>query len=32
LLVIQVMNMYKPRGMTPYGLRRQHAQRTARTP
>jgi hypothetical protein len=32
LLVIQAMNMYKPRGMTPYGLRKQQAQRPARTP
>jgi hypothetical protein len=28
LLVIQVLNVYKPRGMTPYGWRKQHAQRT----
>jgi hypothetical protein len=24
LLVIQVLNVYKPRGMTPYGWRKQH--------
>ncbi|MEO7908659.1 MAG: DUF2269 domain-containing protein [Roseiflexaceae bacterium] len=28
LLVIQVLNVYKPRGMTSYGQRKQHAQRT----
>ncbi len=28
LLVIQVLNMYKPRGMTPYGWRKQQARRT----
>ncbi len=28
LLVIQVLNVYKPRGMTPYGWRKQHEQRT----
>ena len=28
LLVIAVLNVYKPRGMTPYGWRRQHEQRT----
>jgi membrane-bound metal-dependent hydrolase YbcI (DUF457 family) len=28
LLVIQVLNMYKPRGMTPYGWRKQQEQRT----
>ena len=27
LLVIQVLNVYKPRGMTPYGWRKQHEQR-----
>jgi hypothetical protein len=27
LLVILVMNIYKPRGMTPYGWRRQDEQR-----
>ena len=26
LLVIQVLNMYKPQGMTPYGWRKQHEQ------
>ncbi len=30
LLVIQVMNVYKPVGMTPYGWRKQHEQRMAR--
>jgi hypothetical protein len=29
LLVIQVLNVYKPQGMTPYGLRKQHGQRVA---
>jgi hypothetical protein len=24
LLVIQVLNVYKPRGLTPYGWRKQH--------
>ena len=28
LLVITVLNVYKPRGMTPYGRRKQHEQRT----
>ena len=28
LLVIQVLNVYKPRGMTPYGWRKQYEQRT----
>jgi hypothetical protein len=28
LLVIQVLNMYKPRGMTPYGQRKQQERRT----
>jgi hypothetical protein len=28
LLVIQVMNVYKPRGLTPYGWRKQQEQRT----
>lgn len=28
LLVIQVLNVYKPRGVTPYGWRKQHEQRT----
>jgi hypothetical protein len=27
LLVIQVLNVYKPRGMTPYGRRKQREQR-----
>jgi hypothetical protein len=27
LLVIQVLNVYKPRGMTPYGWRKQHEER-----
>lgn len=30
LLVAQVLAMYKPRGMTRYGRRKQHQQRTAR--
>jgi membrane-bound metal-dependent hydrolase YbcI (DUF457 family) len=30
LLVIQVLNVYKPRGMTPYGQRKQHEQRRSR--
>jgi hypothetical protein len=30
LLVIQVLNVFKPRGLTPYGWRRQHEQRTMR--
>jgi hypothetical protein len=29
LLVIQVLNVYKPRGLNPYGRRKQHEQRTA---
>ena len=28
LLVITVLNVYKPRGLTPYGSRKQHEQRT----
>jgi hypothetical protein len=28
LLVIQVLNLYKPRGMTRYGWRKQQEQRT----
>jgi hypothetical protein len=28
LLVIQVLNIYKPRGMTPYGWRKQQERRT----
>jgi hypothetical protein len=27
LLVVQVLNVYKPRGLTPYGWRRQNEQR-----
>ncbi len=27
LLVITVLNVYKPRGMTPYGWRKQHEER-----
>jgi len=27
LLLIQVLNMYKPRALTPYGWRKQHEQR-----
>ena len=30
LLVIQVLNIYKPRGMTPYGWRKQQEQRLSR--
>jgi hypothetical protein len=29
LLVILVLNLYKPRGMTPYGWRKQYEHRTA---
>ena len=29
LLVITVLNVYKPRGMTPYGWRKRHGQRRA---
>jgi len=32
LLVILVLNMYKPRGMTPYGWRKQHEHRTVSPP
>ena len=32
LLVIQVLNLYKPTGMTPYGWRKARRERTARTP
>jgi hypothetical protein len=32
LLVIQVLNVYKPRGLTRYGWRKQHEQRTVRQP
>lgn len=28
LLVITVLNVYKPRGLTPYGWRKQHERRT----
>jgi len=31
LLAVQVMNVYKPRGLTPYGLRKQQEQRATRT-
>ncbi len=27
LLVVQVLNVYTPRGLTPYGWRRQQAER-----
>jgi uncharacterized membrane protein len=32
LLVIQVLNMYKPPGMTRYGWRKQHEQRSSLRP
>ena len=32
LLAITALNVYKPRGMTPYGWRKQHEQRTASQP
>ena len=32
LLVIQVLNVYKPRGLTPYGWRKRQEQRTAPVP
>jgi hypothetical protein len=32
LLAIQVLNVYKPRGLTPYGWRKQQAERTLRRP
>ena len=32
LLVIQALNVYKPRGMTHYGWRKQHEQRTLPQP
>lgn len=32
LLVIQALNIYKPRGLTPYGWRKQQEQRTVRQP
>jgi len=28
LLVIEALNLYKPRGMTPYGRRKRQEQRT----
>ena len=30
LLVVQMLNVYKPRGLTPYGWRKQQQERTAR--
>jgi hypothetical protein len=32
LLVIQVLNVYKPKGLTSYGRRREQERRTARVP
>lgn len=32
LLVVQGLNVYKPRGMTPYGWRKQQEERTAPRP
>jgi hypothetical protein len=32
LLVILVLNTYKPRGMTPYGWRKQEEQRKKKSP
>jgi hypothetical protein len=32
LLVITVLNVYKPRGMTPYGWRKQHERRAISQP
>ena len=32
LLVIQVLNVYKPRGVTPYGWRKQHEERALSQP
>ena len=32
LLVITGLNVYKPRGLTPYGWRKQHEQRTVPVP
>ncbi len=32
LLVIEVLNVYKPRGMTRYGWRKQQQQRTLSQP
>jgi len=29
LLAVMALNVYKPRGLTPYGWRKQHEQRTA---
>jgi hypothetical protein len=31
LLIVQVMNVYKPQGLTPYGWRKQQAERRAAT-
>jgi len=31
LLAVTALNVYKPRGLTPYGWRRQYADRTQRT-
>jgi len=28
LLIVQVMNIYKPQGLTPYGWRKQREERT----
>jgi hypothetical protein len=30
LLVVQVLNVYKPQGLTPYGWRNQHEERRLR--
>jgi hypothetical protein len=32
LLVVTVLNVYKPRGMTPYGWRKQHEERKVSQP
>jgi hypothetical protein len=32
LLVVQVLNVYKPRGLTPYGWRRQQERRVVPQP
>ncbi|MBE0691288.1 MAG: DUF2269 family protein [Anaerolineae bacterium] len=32
LLLITVLNVYKPRGLTPYGWRKQQGERTVRQP
>ena len=32
LLAVQVLNLYKPKGLTRYGLRRQQRERAAKTP